>query len=103
MNDLLLYTNDDSRIQINLRASDLTATLTQLEMAELFDATKQKISLLLKNLFAEGALGPTATAKESSTVQIEDCREIQRPVNLYNFDTILAVGDRMLCPDARPA
>jgi hypothetical protein len=32
------------------------------------------------------------------TVQIEGSREVQRPVNLYNLDAILAVGYRVLSP-----
>jgi len=98
MTDLILYTTDDGRSQIKLRAKDQTVWLTQLEMAELFDATKQNISLLLKNLFDEGELNPAATAKESLTVQIEGSREVQRPVNLYNLDAILAVGYRVRSP-----
>ena len=98
MTDLILYTTDDGRSQIKLRAKDQTVWLTQLEMAELFDATKQNISLHLKNLFEEGELDPAATVKESLTVQIEGSREVQRPVNLYYLDAILAVGYRVLSP-----
>jgi hypothetical protein len=98
MTDLILYTTDDGRSQIKLRAKDQTVWLTQLEMAELFDATKQNISLHLKNLFDEGELEPAATIKESLTVQIEGSREVQRPVNLYNLDAILAVGYRVRSP-----
>jgi hypothetical protein len=95
MNDFILYTTDDGRSQIKLRAKEQTVWLTQLEMAELFDATKQNISLHLKNLFEEGELEPAVTVKESLTVQIEGSREVQRPVNLYNLDAILAVGYRV--------
>jgi len=98
MTDLILYTTDDGRSQIKLRAKDQTVWLTQLEMAELFDATKQNISLHLKNLFEEGELDPVTTVKESLTVQIEGSREVQRPVNLYNLDAILAVGYRVRSP-----
>ena len=98
MTDLILYTTDDGRSQIKLRAKDQTVWLTQLEMAELLDATKQNISLHLKNLFEEGELDPAATVKESLTVQIEGSREVQRPVNLYNLDAILAVGYRVRSP-----
>ncbi len=98
MNDLILYTTEDGRSQIKLRATDQTVWLTQLEMAELFDATKQNISLHLKNLFEEGELDPPTTVKESLTVQIEGDREVQRPVNLYNLDAILAVGYRVRSP-----
>ena len=75
-----------------------TVWLTQLEMAELFDATKQNISLHLKNIFEDGELDPAATVKESLTVQTEGSREVQRPVTLYNLDAILAVGYRVRSP-----
>jgi hypothetical protein len=100
MNDLILYTTDDGRSQIKLRAKDQTVWLTQLEMAELFDATKQNISLHLKNLFEEGELEPAATVKESLIVQIEGSREVQRPVNFYNLDANLAGGFRMRLPSS---
>ena len=98
MNDLILYTTEDGRSQIQLRTENQTVWLTQLEMAELFDATKQNISLHLKNLFEDGELDAAATVKESLTVQIEGSREVQRPVTLYNLDAILAVGYRVRSP-----
>ena len=98
MNDLILYTTEDGRSQIKLRAQEQTVWLTQLEMAELFDATKQNISLHLKNVFGDGELDPAATVKESLTVQIEGSRKVQRPVILYNLDAILAVGYRVRSP-----
>ena len=98
MNDLILYTTDDGRSQIKLRAEQHTVWLTQLEMADLFDATKQNISLHLKNIFEDGELDPAATVKESLTVQIEGSRGVQRPVTLYNLDAILAVGYRVRSP-----
>ena len=98
MNDLILYTTEDGRSQIKLRAQEQTVWLTQLEMAELFDTTKQNISLHLKNVFEDGELDLAATVKESLTVQIEGSREVQRPVTLYNLDAILAVGYRVRSP-----
>ncbi len=68
MNDLLLYTTDDGRSQIKLRAQKQTVWLTQLEMAELFDAAMQNISLHLKNIFEDGELDPAATVKKCLTV-----------------------------------
>ena len=98
MTDLILYTTDDGRSQIKLRAKDQTVWLTQLEMAELADGTNQNISLHLKNLFEEGELDAGGTVKESLTVQIEGSRKVQHPVNLYNLHTILAVGYRVRSP-----
>lgn len=98
MTDLILYTTEDGRSQIKLRAQEQTVWLTQLEMAELFDATKQNISLHLKNVFEDGELDPAATVKESLTVQTEGRRRVQRAVALYNLDAILAVGYRVRSP-----
>lgn len=69
MNDIILYTTEDGRSQIQLRTENQTVWLTQLEMAELFDATKQNISLHLKNLFEDGELDEAAVVKESLTTE----------------------------------
>jgi hypothetical protein len=98
MNDLILYTTEDGRSQIKLRALEQTVWLTQLEMAELFDTTKQNISLPLINLMEDGELVAAATVKDSLTVQIEGSREVQRSITLYNLDAILAVDYRVRSP-----
>ena len=67
MTDLILYTTEDGQSQINLRADQQTVWLTQMEMAELFDATKQNISLHLKNVLKDGELSEDAVVKESLT------------------------------------
>ena len=95
MNELILYTTEDGRSQIKLRAEQQTVWLTQLEMAELFDASKQNISLHLKNVYQDGELDPAATVKDSLTVQTEGAREVRRKVTLYSLDAILAVGYRV--------
>ena len=95
MSELILYTTEDGRSQIKLRAEQQTVWLTQLEMAELSDASKQNISLHLKNVYQDGELDPAATVKDSLTVQTEGAREVRRKVTLYSLDAILAVGYRV--------
>jgi len=95
---LILYTTEDGKSRIQLRADENTVWLTQLEMADLFATTKQNISLHLQNIFEDEELREAATVKESLTVQIEGGREVQRPVTLYNLDAILAVGYRVRSP-----
>ena len=51
--ELILYQTEDGESQIQLRALDGTVWLTQAEIAELFDATKQNVSLHLKNIFED--------------------------------------------------
>ena len=98
MNDLILYTTEDGRSQITLRAKGEPVWLTQREMAQLFDVSTDNVGLHLKNIFEDGELSREATAEESSVVQIEGTREVRRPVTLYNLDAILAVGYRVRSP-----
>jgi hypothetical protein len=98
MNDLILYTTDDGRSQIKLRAKDQTVWLTQREIAQLFDVSTDNVGLHLKNIFADEELSREATTEDSSVVQIEGGREVQRPVVLYSLDAILAVGYRVRSP-----
>ena len=98
MSELILYTSDDGEIRLDLRVDGRTVWLTQLEIAELFQITKQNISLHAKNIFEDGELRPEATVKESLTVQNEGKREVQRTLQLYNLDLILAIGYRVRSP-----
>ena len=92
MSNLILYTTEDGKSQIQLRADVGTVWLTQLEMAELFDATKQNISLHLKNIFQDGELDANSVVKESLTTAT-DTKKYR--TQLYNLDAILAVGYRV--------
>jgi hypothetical protein len=92
MNDLILYTTEDGNSRITLRTDNETVWLTQLEMAELFDATKQNISLHLRNVFQDGELQAGAVVKESLTTAADGKRY---STLLYNLDAILAVGYRV--------
>ncbi len=74
---LILYTSEDGKSRIQLRADENTVWLTQLEMADLFATTKQNISLHLQNIFEDVELYPASTVKESLTVQIEGGRAVQ--------------------------
>jgi len=98
MSELILYTSDDGRTRLDLRVEGQTVWLTQIEIAELFQTTKQNVSLHVKNLFEDGELSSGATVKESLTVQTEGKREVQRRIQLYNLDLILAIGYRVRSP-----
>ena len=98
MSDLILYTTEDGTSRIQLRADGQTVWLTQREMAELFDVSTDNIGLHLKNIYEDNELTREATTEESSVVQTEGSRQVQRAVTLYNLDAILAVGYRVRSP-----
>lgn len=98
MSDLILYTSADGKTRLNLRVEADSVWLSQLEIAELFQTTKQNVSLHARNIFEEGELSPEATVKESLTVQTEGARQVQRALISYHLDLILAIGYRIHSP-----
>ena len=98
MSELILYTSDDGQTRLNLRVEADTVWLSQLEIAELFQTTKQNISLHAKNIFEDNELDSMATVKESLTVQAEGGRQVRRRIAHYNLDLILAIGYRVRSP-----
>jgi len=98
MSELILYTTDDGRTQLHLRVEGDSIWLSQLEIAELFQITKQNVSLHAKNIFKDNELDPEATVKESLTVQSEGNRQVKRKISYYNLDLILAIGYRVRSP-----
>ncbi|MFA5702628.1 MAG: virulence RhuM family protein [Advenella sp.] len=98
MSELILYTSDDGQTKLHLRVETETVWLSQLEIAELFQTTKQNVSLHAKNIFDDNELTPEATVKESLTVQSEGGRQVKRKISYYNLDLILAIGYRVRSP-----
>ena len=84
-NDLILYTTEDGKAQFVMRKFGGQIWLTQLEIAELYQTTKQNISLHVKNIFSEGELTREATVKDYLTVQSEGRRDVQRQIAHYSL------------------
>ena len=92
--EIVLYQPDDI-IRLDVRIEHETVWLTQSQMAELFQTTKQNVSLHANNVFKEGELEPLATVKDFLTVQYEGEREVFRNIKYYNLDVIISVGYRV--------
>lgn len=96
--EFLLYVSEDGKTRIDVRLQGDNVWLNQLQLAELFQTTKQNISLHIKNIFEEGELVPAATVKEYLTVQTEGKRAVSRAVVHYNLAMIIAIGFRVRSP-----
>ena len=92
--EIVMYQPDET-IRLEVRVENETVWLTQQQMAELFNATKQNISLHINNIYDEGELEQIATVKDYLTVQKEGKRMVKRHINLYNLDVIISVGYRV--------
>jgi len=80
---------------IRVKIEEDTVWLTQSQMVELFDSTKQNISLHIRNIYKEKELEMDSTVKEYLTVQKEGLRNISRKVKCYNLDVVISVGYRV--------
>lgn len=94
INEIILY-QPDNTLKLDVRVEDETVWLTQAQMSELFQATKQNISLHISNIYKEGELEPASTVKEYLTVQTEGKRTVKRQRSYYNLDVIISVGYRV--------
>ena len=94
-NKIIIYQSEDGQTRIDVRLENDTVWLTQAQMVELFQTTKQNVSLHVNNVFREHELERGSTVKEYLTVQTEGKRVISRKVKYYNLDVIISVGYRV--------
>lgn len=94
-NEIIIYQTQDGQTKIDVRLENETVWLTQNQMAELFQTTKQNVSLHIKNIFEEGELSENSTVKDYLTVQQEGNRKVSRNISHYNLDVIISVGYRV--------
>ena len=92
--EIVMYQPDET-IRLEVRVENETVWLTQQQMADLFNATKQNVSLHISNIYNEGELDEISTVKDSLTVRQEGNRTVRRYVKYYNLDVIISVGYRV--------
>lgn len=95
MTQVILYTSEDGKSQVQLRAEGGTVWLSQLEMAELFQTSKQNVAKHLKAIFSDQELSEESVVNHWLTTAA-DGKSYR--VAHYNLDAILAVGYRVRSP-----
>lgn len=90
--EILLYQTEDKKTQIEVRLEGETVWLNQAQMAELFQTTKQNISLHIRNVFDERELREDSVVKEYLTTAADGKRYSTLH---YNLDVIISVGYRV--------
>jgi hypothetical protein len=91
----LFYNTEDGRTRVQVLLDGRTCWMPQSQIAELFDTTKQNVSLHVQNIYDEGELVPKATVKDYLTVQTEGNRQVKRTLSIYNLEMIIAIGYRV--------
>ena len=95
LGEILLYNDEGEKQYVRVIFAEETFWLSQNGMAELFDCTPENIIQHLKNIYAEEELSLNATAKKFLVVRREGNRNVQRSIDHYNLDAIIAVGYRV--------
>ena len=92
--DLIIYEDENDKIEIEAFLYDETIWLPLNKIAELFEKNKMTISEHIKNIYNEGELDKNSTIRNFLTVQTEGNRSVKRNIDYYNLDLIIAVGYR---------
>lgn len=99
-NNMLIYQDENTITKVSVRLDEDDIWLTQNQIAELYNTTKQNISLHINNIFNDGELSQNSTVKKYLTVQNEGGRKVNRNLDHYNLDMIIALGYRIQSPVA---
>lgn len=91
-NDLILYTTEDGESRLVLKELGGQVWLTQLEMAELYQTSKQNINKHIKAVLAEGELAELAVVNRKFTTAADGKEYLTQ---LYALPMIIAVGYRV--------
>jgi hypothetical protein len=90
--EIIIYQSQDGLAKIDVRMEEGTLWLTQQQLADLFQVTKQNISLHINNLFKDGELSPDSVVKDCLTTAADGKNYRTKQ---YSLDAILAVGYRV--------
>ncbi|MDR2597417.1 MAG: virulence RhuM family protein [Treponema sp.] len=91
-NSIILYQDENGVTRVNVRFSDEDLWLTQLQIAEIYDTTKQNIGQHIKNILSDGELSEISVVKKFFTTA-SDGKEYN--TTHYNLDMIIAIGYRV--------
>jgi hypothetical protein len=93
--ELVIYQTEDGQCRIECKLVEQTIWLSQAQMGELFDRSKQTISEHLQNIFSEGELNEISVVRNFRTTAA-DGKDYE--VAHYNLEAVLAVGFRVKSP-----
>lgn len=91
--NIVIYS--EGELELNVSVTEDTLWLTQKQIGELFEVTKQNISLHINRILKEKELDENSTVKFFLTVQKEGNRTVERNLEHYNLDMIISIGYRV--------
>lgn len=92
---ILLYQTNESNVNVEITYLDESFWLTQKTIAHLFGVESHTITYHLKEIYKNFELDEVATTRKIRAVQIEGNRNVNRELDFYNLDVIIAIGYRV--------
>lgn len=89
-NEIIIF--EENNVKLEVKMQDETVWLSQAQMVELFQSTKQNISLHIKNIFDERELNPDSVVKYCLTTATDNKNYRTK---IYNLDVIISIGYRV--------
>jgi len=93
--EFLLYQTEDTQTRIQVRLIDGALWLTQKQLSDLYQKNVRTISEHIRNIFADGELSADSTIRKFRIVAPEAARNVERLVDHYSLEMVLAVGYRV--------
>lgn len=90
--NIIIYKTQDGIVSIALYAKDGSVWMNQNQLAELFDTSKQNISLHIINILEDNELDKNSVVKDYLTTAVDGKKY---NVTFYSLDMILAIGFRV--------
>jgi len=95
LNKFILYTTPTGEVRVDVLLENETVWLTQKAMSELFGVESNTITYHLKEIYLSNELQEISTTRKIRVVQKEGLRNVNREIDFYNLDAIIAVGYRV--------
>ena len=90
--ELVVFETEDNKVRLEVSVEDETVWLTQAQMTQLFETSKQNVSLHINNCFKEGELDKDSVVKDFLTTAADGKKY---KTKYYNLDVIISVGYRV--------
>ena len=93
--EVVLFQSEDGQAKIQVRVDGETVWLSQRLISDLYQISVKTVNEHLMNIYSEREIASEATIRKFRIVQMEGARQVERLVDHYNLDAILAVGYRV--------
>ncbi len=94
-NKLILYKDENGNLSVNVRFADEDVWLTQEQLSLVYNTTQQNVSQHILSIYADNELDEESTHKKFLLVRKEGARNVNRNIDHYNLDMIIALGYRV--------